>query len=98
MTEAVRVRVGAPDSAPGLGRLRLRPQADRRHAGQDPHCKHMTLCSSLCAPQCVCAAAQDRKAETSQLMGMIHEEQLEAEAALAAIIPEEEQAQVCVRP
>ena len=37
---------------------------------------------------------QDRKAETSQLMGMIHEEQSEAEAALAAIVPEEEQAKV----
>lgn len=35
---------------------------------------------------------QDRKAETSQLMGMIHEERTEAEAALAAIMPEEEQA------
>ncbi len=40
-----------------------------------------------------CVRAQDRKAETSQLMAMIHEERLEAEAALAAIIPEEEQAQ-----
>lgn len=40
---------------------------------------------------------QDRKAETSQLMGLIHEERMEAEAALAAIIPEEEQAKAAAQ-
>lgn len=43
-----------------------------------------------------CQTKQDRKAETLQLMGMIHEERMEAEAALTAIIPEEEQAKVCL--